>query len=77
MSNERKNQLTDFGIAVKTELLRKNKTQLWLVSEIKERDKTLYVDPSAINKVLTGKVRSGKIKRLIEEILGIDNCNRG
>ena len=72
MKNEPKRSLTDFGIAVKTELMRKNKTQHWLMEKIKERDNTLYVDSSVMYKILTGEIKKSKIKDHIKAILNIE-----
>ena len=67
--NERKNSLTDFGVSIKLELLKTNKTQNWLIEEIKTRYPSIFMDSSLLNKIMTGKVKSGKTVDAIREIL--------
>ena len=64
------NPICEFGIAVKTELLVKNKTQQWLIEEIKHAT-GLYVDGSLLHKVLVGKNHNPKLISAIEKILNI------
>lgn len=63
---------TDFGLCVKTELLRRGKEQLWLYDEIKERT-GLYVDSGYMYKILTGQRNAPKIVAAIREILDLPN----
>ena len=65
-----KSKFTDWGLAVKTELLRKGKTQSWLESEITSRT-GLYMDSGYIYKILTGQRNAPKIVSAINEILKI------
>lgn len=74
--NERRNVLSKYGISVKLKILESGKTQNWLIEEVKKANPTMYVDSSVINKVLTGKISSGKIVNSISEILGIENAER-
>ncbi len=67
--NERKNSLTEFGISIKMELLKANKTQNWLIEEIKSRYPSIFMDSSLLNKIMTGRVVSGKAVEAIREIL--------
>ena len=67
--NERKNCLTDFGVSIKTELLKSNKNQNWLIEEIETRYPSIFMDSSLLNKIMTGRVRSGKAVDAIREIL--------
>lgn len=59
---------TDFGLFVKTELLRRGKDQKWLEEAVRERT-GLYVDGSYLYKILTGKRNAPKITDAITEIL--------
>jgi hypothetical protein len=76
--NERKEVLfvnyskfTDFGLCVKTELLRLGKDQKWLEKVVS--DKTgLYVDGGYMYKILTGQRNAPKIVAAICEELNIE-----
>ena len=59
---------TDFGLFVKTELLRRGKGQKWLEEAVRERT-GLYVDGSYLYKILVGKRNAPKITEAITEIL--------
>lgn len=59
---------TDFGLFVKTELLRRGKDQKWLEEAVRERT-GLYMDGSYLYKILTGKRNAPKITDAITEIL--------
>lgn len=72
MINERKNPLSEFGISVSLKLMQKNKTQNWLINEVKNRDNTIYIDSSVLNRVMTGRVRNSKIADCIKEILEME-----
>lgn len=64
-------KFTDFGLCVKTELLRTGKEQKWLEEAIVERT-GLYVDNGYLYKILTGQRNAPKIVAAICEILSID-----
>lgn len=67
---ELKRNLTEYGIKIKTELLRQGKTQNWLIDEIKQKtDK--YVDTSNLYKLMTGQIANSEISGAINEILNI------
>ena len=66
-----KRKFTDWGLAVKTELLRKGKTQTWLEEEITKRT-GLYADDGYVYKILTGQRNAPKIVTAINEILEIN-----
>ena len=75
--NERKEVLlvnyskfSDFGLCVKTELLRQGKEQKWLEEAITEKT-GLYVDSGYMYKILTGQRNAPKIVAAICEILNI------
>lgn len=63
-------KFTPFGLCVKTELLRKGKTQTWLQSKVTEQT-GLFLDDSYIYKILTGQRSAPKIVSAICEILEI------
>lgn len=62
-------KLTDFGLYVKTELLRRGKEQKWLEKEITEKT-GLYVDSSYLSKIFSGQRNAPKIVQAIHDILG-------
>ena len=64
-------KFTDFGLAVKTELLRRGKEQKWLEAEVAEKT-GLFVDSGYMYKVLTGQRNAPKIVAAIREILEIN-----
>jgi hypothetical protein len=75
--NERKEVLfvncskfTDFGLCVKTELLRQGKSQKWLEEAASEKT-GLYVDGGYMHKILTGQRNAPKIVAAICELLNI------
>lgn len=63
---------SDFGLAVKTQLLQIGKEQKWLIEAIREKT-GLYVDSSYMAKILTGQRKAPKIVAAICEILNIKN----
>lgn len=63
-------KFSDFGLCVKTELLRMGKTQKWLEEAVAEKT-GLYVDGGYMHKVLTGQRNAPKIVTAICEILNI------
>lgn len=63
-------KFSDFGLCVKTELLRRGKEQKWLETEVSART-GLYVDNSYMYKVLTGQRNAPKVVAAIREILSI------
>lgn len=63
-------KFSDFGLCVKTELLRIGKDQKWLNETVS--DKTgLFVDNGYMYKILTGQRNAPKIVAAICEILNI------
>lgn len=64
-------KFSDFGLCVKTELLRRGKEQKWLEEAITEKT-GLYVDGGYMYKVLTGKRNAPKIVAAIREILEME-----
>lgn len=67
--SERKYPLTDYGIKVNTALMRMNKTQQWLIDELKKVLPDRFIDSSILNKVLTGRVNSVEIQTAINELV--------
>lgn len=63
-------KFTNFGLCVKTELLKRGRTQTWLESAVREKT-GLFVDSSYMYKILTGQRDASKITRAICEILNI------
>ena len=63
-------KFTDFGLCVKTELLRRGKEQKWLEEAISEKT-GLYVDSGYMYKILTGQRNAPKIVDAICEILSL------
>ena len=70
--SERKRPLTEYGIAIKVQLARMNKTQTWLIDEIKQLLPEAYIDTSNLYKIMTGSLRSERIEGAINNILGIE-----
>lgn len=64
-------KFSDFGLCVKTELLRIGKTQKWLEEAVAEKT-GLFVDGGYMHKVLTGQRNAPKIVTAIREILNIE-----
>ena len=67
---------TDFGLCVKTELLRMGKEQKWLEETISEKT-GLYVDNGYMYKILTGQRNAPKIVAAICEVLNIQDQQEG
>ena len=63
-------KFSDFGLYVKTELLRQGKEQKWLEEVVSEKT-GLYVDGGYMYKILTGQRNAPKIVGAIREILDI------
>lgn len=63
-------KFSDFGLAVKTELLKQGKEQKWLEEAVTEQT-GLFVDSGYMYKILTGKRKAPKITAAIRNILGL------
>ena len=63
-------KFTDFGLCVKTELLRQGREQKWLEEVVSEKT-GLYVDGGYMYKILTGQRNAPKIVNAICEVLGL------
>lgn len=64
-------KFSDFGLYVKTELLRQGKDQKWLEEAVSEKT-GLFVDNGYMYKILTGQRNAPKIVAAIREVLGIE-----
>ena len=69
-------KFTDFGLCVKTELLRLGKNQRWLEEAVSEKT-GLIVDHGYMYKILTGQRNAPKIVAAICEILNIQDQQEG
>ena len=67
-------KFSDFGLCVKTKLLRLGKDQKWLEKEVATKT-GLFVDGGYMYKILTGKRNAPKIVAAICEILNIQDEN--
>lgn len=63
-------KFSDFGLCVKTELLRQGKEQKWLEEAVTKKT-GLYMDNGYMHKILTGQRNAPKIVAAICEILNI------
>ena len=63
-------KFTNFGLEVKTKLLRMGKEQKWLEEAVSEKT-GLFVDGGYMYKILTGQRNAPKIVAAICEILSI------
>lgn len=61
---------TEFGVAVKIELLRRGKEQKWLEQQVSDTT-GLFIDAGYIYKILTGQRNAPKVVKAIKEILNI------
>lgn len=61
-------KFTDFGLCVKTELLRRGKEQKWLEEQISAKT-GMFVDNGYLYKILTGQRNAPKVVQAIQEIL--------
>ena len=64
-------KFSNFGLCVKTELLRQGKEQKWLEEEVTAKT-GLFVDSGYMYKILTGQRKAQKIVDAICDILGIE-----
>lgn len=67
-------KFTDFGLCIKTELLRIGKDQKWLEQSVAKKT-GLFVDNGYMYKILTGQRNAPKIVEAICEILNIEKPN--
>ncbi|MEE0800282.1 MAG: XRE family transcriptional regulator [Gemmiger sp.] len=67
-----KNKLTEFGLCVKTELLRQGMSQAELEKKVTE-DTGLFVDSGYMYKILTGQRSPEKIIESVKKNLGFSD----
>ena len=67
-------KFSDFGLCIKTELLRIGKDQKWLEEAVAEKT-GLFVDNGYMYKILTGQRNAPKIVAAICEVLNVENPN--
>lgn len=67
-------KFSDWGLCVKTELLRTGKDQKWLEQSVSEKT-GLFVDSGYMYKILTGQRNAPKVVDAICEILNIKKVN--
>lgn len=60
--------LTEYGKEVRTKLIKLDKSQEWLISEVVKKT-NMFVDSSLMNKILTGRCNSERIMTAIDAIL--------
>jgi hypothetical protein len=65
-------KFSNFGLCVKTELLRIGKSQKWLEETVAEKT-GLFVDSGYMYKILTGQRNAANIVTAICEVLNIKN----
>ena len=65
-------KISDFGLSVKIELLKKGQSQKWLEEEITKRT-GLYVDSGYMYKILTGQRNAPNVVEAIRDISNIEN----
>ena len=70
---------SDFGKAVKIKLVEMERTQAWLIEQVRERTGNQSFDTSWLHRILTGKVPAEKgykgqlgKAQVIREILGME-----
>lgn len=68
-------KFSDFGLTVKTELLRRGKEQKWLEEAVTEAT-GLYVDSGYMYKILTGQRKAPKIVAAIVELLELQTSGQ-
>lgn len=73
---------SDFGKAVKIRLVELERTQAWLIEQVKEQTGDTSFDTSWLHRILTGKLSAEKgykgkpgKAQVIREILGMEACN--
>lgn len=66
-------KFSDFGLSVKTELLKRGKEQKWLEEVVSEKT-GLFVDGGYMYKILTGRRNAPKIVAAIREVLGMEGA---
>lgn len=63
-------QTTEFGKEIKKRLIDMEKTQAWLIEQVREKT-GLYMDSSYMHKILTGQLATPKVVAAVREALGL------
>lgn len=66
-----KRALTPFGKRIKHALIDRNRSQAWLIEQVKEKT-GLYCDNSYMYKIQTGQLSTPSIVGAICEVLGLE-----
>lgn len=69
-------QLTEFGKKIKVALIERGQTQNWLIEEMR-KDTGMYVDTSALHRIMTGKLNSSRLTASIRKILVLPDEQKG
>lgn len=64
-------KMNDFGKAVKIRLIEMEKSQAWLIEQVKEKT-GLYFDDGYLWKICAGVLSTPKVIAAIREILGME-----
>ena len=70
--SERKKQLTAYGKQVKIKLVELDRTQAWLIEQVKKILPNKYLDTSNLYKIMTGELNSKDIQSAINQVLDIN-----
>lgn len=63
-----KNRLTEFGKKIKIALIERDRTQNWLIDEVKKKT-GLFLDSAYLSRIMVGERNAPKIVAAIREIL--------
>lgn len=66
----RKRNLTEFGKEIKLELLLRDQTQEWLISQVRKKS-GMFLDSGYLGKIMAGERQAPEIARHICEVLEI------
>lgn len=69
-------QITAFGRAIKIKLIDMERTQVWLIEQVKAKT-GLYFDSFYLHKILTGRIMTPKIVQAICEVLDLPETIQG
>ena len=69
--SERKKQLTAYGKQIKIKLVELDRTQAWLIEQVKKILPGKYLDTSNLYKITTGEINSPDIQSAINQVLNI------
>lgn len=75
--SESRKPLTDYERNIKIRLIEINKTQKWLIKEVKKLLPNKYLDCSNLHKIMAGKIKSPDIVAAINQVLEISDERTG